>query len=108
MKRIRGWQDRADQFGRVVLRREELPISGYFVGPMIVDDAVPGSPLVTEEIFGPVVAVLPARDFEHALELANQTGFALTAGIVSRSPSRIERASAMLRGGDIYVNRATS
>jgi RHH-type proline utilization regulon transcriptional repressor/proline dehydrogenase/delta 1-pyrroline-5-carboxylate dehydrogenase len=71
-----------------------------------VDDAVAGSPLVTEEIFGPVAAVLRARDFEHALELANQTDFALTAGIVSRSPSHIERASANLRGGNIYVNRA--
>ena len=57
VKRIRGWQDRAEQFGRVVLRRDELPDSGYFVGPTIVDEAVPGSPLVTEEIFGPVVAV---------------------------------------------------
>ncbi len=108
VKRIRGWQDRAGEFGRVVLRRDELPESGYFVGPVVVDDAVPGSPLVTEEIFGPVVAVLPARDFGHALELANQSDFALTAGIVSRSPSRIELASAMLRGGNIYVNRAVT
>ena len=106
VKRIRGWQDRAGQFGHVVLQREDLPASGYFVGPTIVDDATPGSPLVTEEIFGPVAAVLRARDFEHALELANQTDFALTAGIISRSPSRIERASAELRGGNIYVNRA--
>ncbi len=105
VKRIRGWQDRAEQFGRVVLRRDDLPGSGYFVGPTIVDDAAAGSPLVTEEIFGPVAAVLRARDFEHALELANQTDFALTAGIVSRSPSHIERASANLRGGNIYVNR---
>jgi RHH-type proline utilization regulon transcriptional repressor/proline dehydrogenase/delta 1-pyrroline-5-carboxylate dehydrogenase len=106
VKRIRGWQDRADQFGRVVLRRDDLPESGYFVGPTIVDEAEPGSPLVTEEIFGPVVAVMPARDFEHALDLANQIDFALTAGIISRSPSRIEQASARLRGGNIYVNRA--
>jgi RHH-type proline utilization regulon transcriptional repressor/proline dehydrogenase/delta 1-pyrroline-5-carboxylate dehydrogenase len=106
VKRIRGWQDRAEQFGRVMLRREDLPEGGYFVGPTIVDEAEPGSPLVTEEIFGPVAAVMRARDFEHALELANQTEFALTAGIMSRSPSHIERASASLRGGNIYVNRA--
>jgi RHH-type proline utilization regulon transcriptional repressor/proline dehydrogenase/delta 1-pyrroline-5-carboxylate dehydrogenase len=73
-----------------------------------VDDAVPGSPLVTEEISGPVAAVLRARDFEHALELANQTDFALTAGIVSRSPSHIERASANLKGCSIFVNRAVT
>jgi RHH-type proline utilization regulon transcriptional repressor/proline dehydrogenase/delta 1-pyrroline-5-carboxylate dehydrogenase len=108
VKRIRGWQDRAEQFGRLVLRREDLPVKGYFVGPTIVDDAVPGSPLVTEEISGPVAAVLRARDFEHALELANQTDFALTAGIVSRSPSHIERASANLKGCSIFVNRAVT
>jgi RHH-type proline utilization regulon transcriptional repressor/proline dehydrogenase/delta 1-pyrroline-5-carboxylate dehydrogenase len=108
VKRIRGWQDRAGQFGRVVLQRDELPASGYFVGPTIVDGVAPGCRLLTEEIFGPVVAVQPARDFEHALELANQTDFALTAGIVSRSPSRIERASRGLRGGNIYVNRAVT
>jgi RHH-type proline utilization regulon transcriptional repressor/proline dehydrogenase/delta 1-pyrroline-5-carboxylate dehydrogenase len=106
VKRIRGWQDRADQFGHVVLRLDDLPETGYFVAPTIVDEAVPGSPLVTEEIFGPVAAVMPARNFDHALQLANETDFALTAGIISRSPSRIERASAMLRGGNIYVNRA--
>ncbi|MGD0982569.1 MAG: proline dehydrogenase family protein [Acidimicrobiales bacterium] len=106
VKRVRAWQDRAEQFGRVVLRREDLPDCGYFVGPTIVDDAVPGSPLVTEEISGPVAAVIGARDFEHALELANQTDLALTAGIVSRSPSHIRRASASLKGSDIYVNRA--
>jgi RHH-type proline utilization regulon transcriptional repressor/proline dehydrogenase/delta 1-pyrroline-5-carboxylate dehydrogenase len=106
LKRLRAWQERAGQFGRVVLQREDLPERGYFVGPTIVDDAVPGSPLVTEEIFGPVAAVLVARDFDHAIELANQTDFALTAGIISRSPSRIERACSTLRGGNIYVNRA--
>ena len=106
VKRIRGWQDCAEQFGRVVLRRDDLPATGYFVGPTIVDGVTPGSRLVTEEIFGPVAAVLPARHFEQALELANQTDFALTAGIVSRSPSHIARASTDLRGGNIYINRA--
>ena len=106
VKRIRGWQDRAEQFGQVVLRRDDLPDRGYFVGPTIIDQAVPNSPLVTEEIFGPVVAVMPAGDFEEALELANETDFALTAGVISRSPSRIALACASLRGGNIYVNRA--
>jgi RHH-type proline utilization regulon transcriptional repressor/proline dehydrogenase/delta 1-pyrroline-5-carboxylate dehydrogenase len=58
------------------------------------------------EHFGRVV--LRARDFEHALELANQTDAALMAGIVSCSPSHIERASANLRGTKIYVNRAVT
>jgi RHH-type proline utilization regulon transcriptional repressor/proline dehydrogenase/delta 1-pyrroline-5-carboxylate dehydrogenase len=108
VKRIRAWQDRAEQFGRVVLRREDLPDRGYFIGPTVVDDAVAGSPLVTEEISGPVAAVTGVPDFEHALELANQTDLAVTAGIISRSPSHIEQAAAMLKGANIYVNRAVT
>ncbi len=108
LKRIRGWQDRAEQFGRVVLRREDLPDRGYFIGPTVVDEAVAGSPLVTEEISGPVAAVIAAPDFGHALGLANQTDSAVWAGIISRSPSHIEQASASLKGANIYVNRAVT
>ena len=72
VKAIRGWQDQAEQFGRLLLRGEDLPDSGYFVGATIVDDALPGSPLVTAEVCGPVVAVLRADSFEDALALAEQ------------------------------------
>jgi RHH-type proline utilization regulon transcriptional repressor/proline dehydrogenase/delta 1-pyrroline-5-carboxylate dehydrogenase len=58
-----------------------------------------------EEIFGPVLAVLRARDFSHALALANDTSYALTAGVFSRSPENIRRAAAELRGGNVYINR---
>jgi RHH-type proline utilization regulon transcriptional repressor/proline dehydrogenase/delta 1-pyrroline-5-carboxylate dehydrogenase len=105
LKRIRGWQERADTFGRVVLQREDLPERGYFVGPTIVDGVSPGSALAQEEIFGPVVAVLRARDFDEAISIANRIDYALTAGVVSRSPSHIRQASEELKGGNIYVNR---
>jgi RHH-type proline utilization regulon transcriptional repressor/proline dehydrogenase/delta 1-pyrroline-5-carboxylate dehydrogenase len=61
--------------------------------------------LATEEIFGPVLGVFPARDLDEALALANDTDYALTAGILSRSPATIRRASAELRAGNVYVNR---
>jgi RHH-type proline utilization regulon transcriptional repressor/proline dehydrogenase/delta 1-pyrroline-5-carboxylate dehydrogenase len=64
--------------------------------------------LVRDELFGPVVAVSRARDFDHALELANHTDYALTAGLFSRSPSHIERASRVLRAGNVYINRGTT
>ncbi|MGD0439559.1 MAG: proline dehydrogenase family protein [Acidimicrobiales bacterium] len=108
VKRILGWQDRAEQFGRVVLRREDLPQSGYFIGPTIVDEVVPGSPLVTQELSGPLAAVMGASDFEHALEIANASDAAGTGGIISRSPSHIEQASSFLEGVNIYVNRVTT
>ena len=59
-----------------------------------------------EEIFGPLLTVLRADDFEHALALANDTDYALTGGIFSRSPARIRRAAENLRAGNVYVNRA--
>ncbi len=63
-------------------------------GPTIVADVKPGGRLATEEIFGPVLSVFQARDMDEALSLANATDYALTAGILSRSPATIRRASA--------------
>ena len=105
LKRIRRWQEQAFECGDVVLQRDELPAKGYFSGPTIVDRVDPRSPLASEEIFGPVVAVMVARDFRHALEIVNTSQYALTAGLVSRSPSHIATAAKALRAGNVYVNR---
>ena len=104
-ERILGWLDRAPSMGRVLLRRDDVPAQGYFVGPTIVEVDEPGVPIEREEIFGPVLTVLRARDFDHALELANTTDYALTAGVFSRSPENLRRASHELRAGNVYLNR---
>ena len=78
---------------------------GWFVGPHVFTEVDPASPLAQEEIFGPVLAVFRARDFAHAIELANGTPYALTAGIFSRSPVHLERAQASLQAGNVYLNR---
>jgi RHH-type proline utilization regulon transcriptional repressor/proline dehydrogenase/delta 1-pyrroline-5-carboxylate dehydrogenase len=83
----------------------DLAARGNFVSPHAFADVDPASPLAQEEIFGPVLAVLRARDFEHALWLANDTAYALTAGIFSRSPARVRQATESLAAGNIYVNR---
>jgi RHH-type proline utilization regulon transcriptional repressor/proline dehydrogenase/delta 1-pyrroline-5-carboxylate dehydrogenase len=105
-KRVRSYVEAAPTEGRVVLATEDVPGEGFFVGPTVVADVAPGTRLATEEIFGPVLAVQRARSFEHALELANDTAYALTAGVVSRSPSHIRMATEELRAGNVYVNRA--
>ncbi|MGO8874882.1 MAG: proline dehydrogenase family protein, partial [Acidimicrobiales bacterium] len=105
VKRIRSWQERAGSFGDVVLLRDDLPERGYFVGPTIVAGVSPKSDIGQTEIFGPVVAVLRARGFEEAIEIANATPYALTAGIISRSPAHIRYASDELRAGNVYINR---
>jgi RHH-type proline utilization regulon transcriptional repressor/proline dehydrogenase/delta 1-pyrroline-5-carboxylate dehydrogenase len=64
--------------------------------------------LFREEIFGPVLSVSKARDFDEALGLANDSEFALTGGCFSRSPKNIERARAELVCGNLYINRGTT
>jgi RHH-type proline utilization regulon transcriptional repressor/proline dehydrogenase/delta 1-pyrroline-5-carboxylate dehydrogenase len=81
------------------------PREGYFVGPAIFSDVDPASRLAQEEIFGPVLSVIRARDFSHALEIANLSAFALTGGIFSRSPAHIEEARKEFRVGNLYINR---
>jgi RHH-type proline utilization regulon transcriptional repressor/proline dehydrogenase/delta 1-pyrroline-5-carboxylate dehydrogenase len=104
-QRVRRYVDEAPQHGKVLLARNDVPDTGWFVGPTIVAVDDPSAPIATEEIFGPVLTVLRARDFDHALELANGTDYALTAGCFSRSPVHLWRAAAELRAGNVYLNR---
>jgi RHH-type transcriptional regulator, proline utilization regulon repressor / proline dehydrogenase / delta 1-pyrroline-5-carboxylate dehydrogenase len=85
----------------------ELPVPeiGYFVSPVIFTDVDPQSTLAQEEIFGPVLSVIKAADFDRALEIANGTNFALTGGLYSRTPSHIDRAKAEFEVGNLYINR---
>jgi len=61
--------------------------------------------LAQDEIFGPVLAVIKAADFDDALRIANGTRFALTGGVFSRSPTHIEQARRRFRVGNLYINR---
>ncbi|XQQ04925.1 MAG: L-glutamate gamma-semialdehyde dehydrogenase [Leptolyngbya sp. IPPAS B-1204] len=81
------------------------PESGYFVGPVIFTDVAATARIAQEEIFGPVLAVIKASNFDQALEFANSTNFALTGGLYSRTPSHIDRAQADFEVGNLYVNR---
>jgi RHH-type proline utilization regulon transcriptional repressor/proline dehydrogenase/delta 1-pyrroline-5-carboxylate dehydrogenase len=103
--KVQSYQAVGRQEGTVVVQRQDLPDEGWFVGPTIVADVKPGGRLATEEIFGPVLSVFPARDLDDALALANDTDYALTAGVLSRSPATIRRVSAELRAGNVYINR---
>ncbi|MEW6251960.1 MAG: proline dehydrogenase family protein [Planctomycetota bacterium] len=78
---------------------------GFYVGPHIFDDVPPESRIAREEIFGPVVAILRARDFDEAVRLFNGTDYALTGGVFSRSPANLEQARAECDCGNLYINR---
>jgi len=104
-KKVRGYVERAPEQGNVLLARDDVPERGWFVGPTIVDDVAPDAPVAADEIFGPVLCVFRAADFGEAIRLANDTEYALTAGVFSRSPVNIRRAAEELRGGNVYINR---
>jgi RHH-type proline utilization regulon transcriptional repressor/proline dehydrogenase/delta 1-pyrroline-5-carboxylate dehydrogenase len=76
-----------------------------YVPPTLFIEVPPASRLFREEIFGPVLAVTRAKDFDEALRLANESEFALTGGCYSRSPGNIERVKAELVCGNLYINR---
>jgi RHH-type proline utilization regulon transcriptional repressor/proline dehydrogenase/delta 1-pyrroline-5-carboxylate dehydrogenase len=81
------------------------PEDGFFVGPVIFTEVDPESRIAQEEIFGPVLSVIKARDFDHALAIANNSSYALTGGMFSRSPAHIEQGRKEFHVGNLYINR---
>jgi RHH-type proline utilization regulon transcriptional repressor/proline dehydrogenase/delta 1-pyrroline-5-carboxylate dehydrogenase len=79
-----------------------------YVPPAIFTGVPASSRLFQEEIFGPVLAVTKAKDFDQALALANDSQFALTGGCYSRSPVNLERVKAEMVCGNLYLNRAVT
>ena len=78
---------------------------GYFLQPTVFADIPPKSKLEQEEIFGPVLAVIKSNNFEHALEIANDTEFGLTGAVYTKSRDKIERAMRDFHVGNLYINR---
>ncbi len=81
---------------------------GRFVGPALFEVTGAAHRLMQDELFGPVLAMIKAEDFDHALRLAAATPFALTGAVFTRSPSHIEAARARFRVGNLYVNRGST
>jgi len=87
------------------LAPELTATGGYYVPPTVFVDVKPEHVIAREEIFGPVVAVMKARDLDEAFSLANGADYALTGGLFSRSPSALERARREFFVGNLYLNR---
>jgi RHH-type proline utilization regulon transcriptional repressor/proline dehydrogenase/delta 1-pyrroline-5-carboxylate dehydrogenase len=105
VRKVKRYIDIGKREGRVVLEMEAPADEGHFVGPVILADVSPEATVAQEEIFGPVLAVIRARRFEEALDVALSTPYALTGGLYSRSPAHIERAYREFRVGNLYINR---
>jgi RHH-type transcriptional regulator, proline utilization regulon repressor / proline dehydrogenase / delta 1-pyrroline-5-carboxylate dehydrogenase len=106
-KRILATIESAKSSSRLVFQGQ-APAGGYFVPPTIFADVDPNSDLAQKEIFGPVLAVIKAKDMDHALKIANSTEYALTGGLYSRSPATIERVKREFEVGNLYINRGNT
>ena len=91
--------------GRLMTGGEADDSKGYFIQPTIFADVDEKARLMQEEIFGPVVAFCKARDFDHMMEIANNTDYALTGALLSNTPNHIERAKEEFHVGNLYFNR---
>ena len=87
------------------LSPEVIASGGYFVPPTVFTGCKVESTIVREEIFGPVLAIMKAKDLDEAFDMVNASDYALTAGIFSRSPKALERAQKELFVGNLYLNR---
>ena len=90
---------------KLALGGERGPESGYYVTPTIFAEVPETARIAREEIFGPVVAVIRARDFEDGLRIVNDTAYALTGGVISQDRARLERARREFHVGNLYFNR---
>jgi 1-pyrroline-5-carboxylate dehydrogenase len=78
---------------------------GYFLQPTVIADIPPKSRLEQEEVFGPLLAVIKSKNYDHALEIANDTEFGLTGAVYTKSRDKIERAIREFHVGNLYINR---
>lgn len=91
--------------GRLVAGGEAAPGDGYFVKPTVIADISSKARIFQEEIFGPVLAITKAKDFDDALELANDSEYGLTGAVFTDNPAKIGKAKEKFFVGNLYINR---
>ena len=96
--------EKGKQDGKLAIQ-VDVPEVGYFVPPTVFTDIAPDAVIAQEEIFAPVLAVIRAKNFDEALDIANGTDYALTGGVYSRTPNHIDRAYEEFEVGNLYINR---
>ncbi len=91
--------------GKLVTGGKEAPGNGYYLQPTIFADVSPDARIAQEEIFGPVLAVIKARDFEEAIRIANHSIYGLTGSVYTRDRQKIHYAKKHFYCGNLYINR---
>ena len=104
-ERIGAYAARAEREGRIAARAANVPGEGWFCAPTLASALEPGSPVLREEVFGPLLTVEAVSGVDEACDIVRSLPFALTGGLFSRSPATIEKVAAALPVGNLYVNR---
>src|SRR5262249_14192023 len=105
MKMILDYVETGKKEGKLVLGGERAPGDGYFVKPTIIADVDPKARIAQEEIFGPVLAVIKVKNFDQALQIANDTEFGLTGAVYSKNKEKLAEAEETFHVGNLYLNR---
>ncbi len=105
MKKIKEYIDKGSHEGQVLAGGKVDPKEGFFIEPTVIGPVSEKSTIAQEEIFGPVLAVLKAKDFDDALRIANATEFGLTGAVFTDNEDKISRANEEFFVGNLYINR---
>jgi 1-pyrroline-5-carboxylate dehydrogenase len=110
MKRILSYIEIGKGEGRVIAGGEPLENGdgGYYIRPTVIADVAPTARLAQEEIFGPVLAIIRVKDYEEALDVANDTEYGLTGSVYSDDHRKLEHASRVFQVGNLYFNRKST
>jgi len=91
--------------GKLITGGGAVSDTGYFIAPTVIANVKPNARIAQEEIFGPVLAVIKARNFDDALKIANNTKYGLTGALYSTNPEKLDRAAREFHVGNLYLNR---
>jgi 1-pyrroline-5-carboxylate dehydrogenase len=108
MRSIQRYIETGRNEGRLIAGGRRVGERGYFLEPTVIVDVAPDATIAQEEIFGPVLAVIKAKDFEHAMKIANNTEFGLTGSLYTSDEKKIERAREDFFVGNLYFNRKST
>lgn len=104
-EKIMGYIEIGRKEGRLMCGGEGDSMQGFFIKPTVFADVEPRARIMQEEIFGPVVAFAKAKDFDEAIEKANNTQYGLTGAVISNNRVHIEKAKGDFYVGNLYINR---
>ncbi|TZE81560.1 L-glutamate gamma-semialdehyde dehydrogenase [Calorimonas adulescens] len=104
-KKIMSYIEIGKNEGRLIYGGDRARDNGYFIMPTVFKDVAPDARIAQEEIFGPVLSIIRAKDFTDALNIANNTVYGLTGSVYSKTREHLERARKEFNVGNLYFNR---